>query len=75
MDNAPAIVGQLVEIPEQGYLYGVGNLILRVTAVRPSPDRDWVELTGHEISWNGKRIGMRAIVAKRAAIKLVRTPA
>jgi hypothetical protein len=61
--------GELIEIPEAGYLYGLGNLILRVTAVRPAPDREWVEVTGHEIAWNGKRLGMRAVVAKRSMIR------
>lgn len=78
MDNrtAPlAIVGELVEIPESGYKFGVGALVLRVTKVAPSPERAWVTLTGHEIGWDGKRVGTRSVIAKVDAIKLVRHPA
>ncbi len=78
MDNRTAptpIVGQLVEIPENGYLYGSGRLVLRVTAVRPAPDLGWIEVTGQEIGWDGTRIGARSVVALRSAIALVRHPA
>lgn len=71
----PQLVGELVEVPESGYLYGIGNLVLRVTAVEPMVDRAWVRLTGHEVAWNGQRVGLRAVVAQRSAITLVRHPA
>lgn len=70
-----AIVGELVEIPESGYKFGVGMIILRVTKVAPAPEPDWVTLTGHEIGWDGLRRGTRAVIAKRDAIRLVRHPA
>lgn len=71
----PAIVGELVEIPQDAYLYGLGALVLRVTEVTPAPDYGWVNVIGHEIGWDGKRVGTRSVVAKAAAIKLVRHPA
>lgn len=73
--SEPPIVGALVTIPEDGYKFGTGELVLRVTAMGPVSGQGWVRLTGHEIGWQGQRIGVRTVEALLAAVKLVRHPA
>jgi hypothetical protein len=71
----PAIVGELIEIPEAGYQFGTGILVLRVGKVTAAPDPGWIIITGVQIGWDGRRIGERSVVARRAAVTLVRHPA
>jgi hypothetical protein len=71
----PAIVGELIEVPESGYRYGTGRIVLRVGTVAAAPDPGWIIITGQQIGFDGRRIGERSVVALRAAVTLVRHPA
>lgn len=75
MANAPVIEGDLIEIPEPAYMFGTGTIVLRVIRVAPAPEVGWVTITGHQIGWDGQRVGTRSVVAKVDQIKLVRHPA
>ena len=64
-----SLAGELVEIPEDAYRYGVGSLKLRVITVESAPEDGWVVLVGHEIGWDGRRVALRSVVARESAIR------
>ena len=63
--NGPLKVG------EADYCYGLGDLILRVTAFVASdlPDPQWVTLRGVELTWNGREKSERQVLVRRSAIR------
>lgn len=68
--TGPPRPGQVIEIPEAHYMYGQGDLKLRVTWVpeRLHPQEEWVRLRGVEIRWNGEDGGPRDIFVRVAAL-------
>jgi hypothetical protein len=68
--KSPVNVGDLVRLKEPDYCYGVGDLVLRVTAV---PERltepDWIEIEGVQILWNGDRGNGRHVRARVSALR------
>jgi len=49
------VAGQVLTVPEAHYLYGTGDLTLRVTAVdpRPHPALEWLRVKGVQVLWDG----------------------
>jgi hypothetical protein len=69
--------GQVVTIPEQHYLYGTGELILRVTAVPVVLPRgaEWVAVRGVEVRWDGRDGPAREVLVRVAALpEITRSP-
>lgn len=57
--------GQVLKLPEALYLYGVGELTIRVTRVGMVgrlADGEWLPVAGVEIAWNGKELGVREVL-------------
>lgn len=68
----PIQPGQVLKIPEAHYLYGQGDLVLRVTevgTVQPAPDGDWLRLKGVQLAWNGVELGEREILVRLSGLK------
>jgi hypothetical protein len=62
--------GQVLKIPEDRYLYGVGELRLRVTdvgRVQRMPDGDWLAVKGVQIAWNGEELREREVLVRLSA--------
>jgi len=52
--------GDVLKIHEDNYRYGVGELVLRVTAIGGAlrlDDGDWLTVVGIQIAWNGADVG------------------
>ncbi len=50
--------GQIIEVPEWGYCFGVGTLTLEVQWVGPRYVRGgklWRQVKGRQVHWNGTR--------------------
>ena len=47
-------VGDVIEVKEADYKYGVGTLTITLTWVEESPD-EWVEVRGTSPHWQGER--------------------
>jgi len=64
------VVGDVVEIPEPDYCYGVGTLVMRVTAIRDSPARPgWAYLRGVQLADDGSEVKEREVLARLAAVR------
>jgi len=75
--NLPIKVGDIIRIAEADYCYGIGDLLLRVTALPPAktPDGgDWVYITGDELAWNGANKGQRQVLVRVSALFRERRP-
>ncbi len=69
--TAPIKPGDVVKIPEADYLYGLGDLVLRVTEppdVQRLPDGDWLRLTGIQLAWNGTELHERQVLVRLQAL-------
>jgi len=67
--------GQVLKIPEAHYLYGLGDLVLRVTevgTVQRMPDGDWLKLKGVQLAWNGTEMREREVLVRLSG--LIRQP-
>ncbi len=66
-------VGQVLRIPEAHYLYGSGELVLRVTHVDPGLDRypglEWVRVKGVEVGWDGSDGQPRDVMIRVAVLR------
>ncbi len=66
-------VGQVLRVPEAHYLYGNGELVLRVTEVDPGLDRypglEWVRVRGIEIRRDGSDGRPRDVMVRSAALQ------
>ena len=72
----PIQPGQVLEIPEDRYLYGVGELRLRVTEVgrvQRMLDGDWLHVKGVQIAWNGAELKEREVLVRLRAVSRRRT--
>ena len=59
--------GDILKIHENNYRYGVGELVLRVTAVREVQHRDdgaWLTVEGVQLAWNGAVVGERETLVR-----------
>jgi hypothetical protein len=70
----PALVlpGELLRIPEAHYLYGRGELVLRVTrtgAAVALTDGDWLAVTGIPVAWNGTDLPEREVLLRVAYLQ------
>jgi hypothetical protein len=68
----PVSVGDVLELAEQDYRFGVGPLTLRVTAllhVLPLPDGPWLYLRGVPIRWDGRHDEPRQVLVRLAALR------
>ncbi len=68
----PIQPGQVLKIPEAHYLYGLGDLVLRVTevgAVQRLPDGDWLKLKGVQLAWNGTELRERDVLVRLSGLK------
>ena len=72
--TTPVKVGDVIRVREPDYCYGLGDLVLRITAFVGSDvaDPEWVTLKGIELAWNGTDRGERVALVRRSAIRLVR---
>ena len=65
-------VGQVLRIPEAHYLYGTGDLVLRVTEVDPGLDRypglEWVRVKGVPVRSDGSEGEPREVMIRVAAL-------
>jgi hypothetical protein len=69
--TAPIQPGQVLKIPEVHYLYGLGDLVLRVTevgAVERLPDGDWLKLRGIQLAWNGTELQEREVLVRLSGL-------
>ncbi len=67
----PIQPGQVLKIPEAQYLYGLGDLVLRVTevgAVQRLPDGDWLKLKGVQVAWNGAELKERQVLVRLSGL-------
>jgi hypothetical protein len=66
-------VDQVLRVPEAHYLYGTGELVLRVTHVDSNLDRypglEWVRVKGIEILWDGSDGQERDVMIRVAALR------
>lgn len=53
--------GDVLEVPENAYLYGAGPVRLEVEVVVAAEPTEW-HIRGYEIMWNGDRIPRQFIV-------------
>lgn len=62
--------GQVIEIGEADYCYGVGTLKLRVTRVAPNqhPGLEWLRVIGTEVRWDGKDGDPRDVLVRVSAL-------
>ncbi|MFC4109171.1 hypothetical protein [Micromonospora zhanjiangensis] len=59
----------MVHLREADYLYGSGDLTLRVTQTSARlDDPEWVDLTGIRILWNGDRAGEMMVRVRVSAL-------
>lgn len=70
------VPGTLVELREADYLYGIGNIRLRLTAA-PNVNAlwnrvEWVSLSGIALRQDGYDAGPRNILARTMGIKVLR---
>lgn len=70
------VPGALVHLNEADYLYGIGDMRLRLSAapdVNALWDRvEWVALNGVELRQDGYEKGQRRVMARTTAIKVLR---
>jgi hypothetical protein len=61
-------VGQVLRVPEAHYLYGTGELVLRVTTVDPDLARytglEWAGVRGVEVRWDGSDGDQRHVMVR-----------
>lgn len=75
-------IGDVLRIPEEHYLYGVGTLTLRVTAVDANisrhPGLEWLQVRGVELHSNGTDGDVREVAVRVSALHypgaVTRTP-
>jgi len=59
-----------VKIAEADYLYGIGDLVLRVAetaSVQHLPDGDWLNVRGVQLAWNGAELRERQVLVRLGA--------
>ena len=69
--TAPVRPGDVLKIPEADYLYGIGDLVLRVTEVYSMQhllDGDWLALKGVQIAWNGAELKEREVLVRLSGL-------
>ena len=67
----PVRPGEVLRLREEDYMYGLGPLTLRVTAVhhvQRLPDGPWVFLRGVELAWCGRELDERDVLVRAAAL-------
>jgi hypothetical protein len=67
----PIRPGDVLRIPETDYLYGVGELLLRVTAepgTERLPDGEWLKVTGMQLARDGRDLRMRNVLVRLSAV-------
>ena len=68
----PVAVGDVLELAEEDYRFGVGPLTLRVTAllhVQQLTDGPWLYLRGIPIRWDGRDGEPRQVLVRLAALR------
>jgi hypothetical protein len=66
--------GDVIQVPDEHYLYGTETLTLRVTRVladlerRPGPE--WIRLRGVEIRWDGSEASEREVLVRAGALRI-----
>lgn len=63
--------GDVLRIHENNYRYGVGELVLRVTAVREVQhldDGDWLTVVGVQRAWNGADLSEREALVRLSSL-------
>jgi hypothetical protein len=68
--TAPVQPGNVLKIPEADYLYGVGELRLRVVAVggvEHLPDGQWLPVRGMELTRDGTELKERQVLLRLSA--------
>ncbi len=65
-------VGQVLRIPESHYLYGLGELRLRVTkvgSVQRLPDGDWLRVVGVQLGRDGSELREREVLVRVSGVR------
>jgi hypothetical protein len=63
--------GDVLKTHEDNYRYGLGELVLRVTAVRnvqQLADGDWLTVVGVQIGWNDADVGEREVLVRLSSL-------
>lgn len=64
----PDLIGQVVELPEPHYLFGLGPVRLRVTRVYPGVSHHhgvaWVTVDGDELGHRDASLGSRQVLVQ-----------
>lgn len=63
--------GDVLKIHEDNYRFGLGELVLRVTAVRSVqrlPDGDWLTVAGVQVGWKGADVGEREVLVRLSSL-------
>jgi hypothetical protein len=66
----PLKIGDVIEVDDNNYKYGTGQLILRVTTIgsrQHTADGDWVDLDGLELRADGTQLGAQP---RHAAVRV-----
>ena len=67
--------GEVLKIHEDNYRYGLGELVLRVTAIGSVlrlDDGDWLTVVGVQIAWNGVDVGELQVAVRLSSLILQR---
>ena len=67
-------VGDIIKVGEPDYCFGLGDLVLRITAFVASDvvDPEWVTLKGVALAWNGAEKDERCVLVRRSGIRPVK---
>ena len=66
----PVRMGDRLSLPEGDYRFGLGTLVIEVTALpQRRTDDGWLELHGLEIAWNGQRGDARIVWVRPEALR------
>lgn len=64
-------IGSVIKIAED-YLYGIGDLTLRVLSFAAAEDGPaWIKVRGIEIRWDGGERQERVVTVRRTGMRLV----
>jgi hypothetical protein len=69
--------GDVLKIHEDNYRYGVGELVLRVTAiggVTLLDDGPWLTVVGIQVAWNGADVGELQVAIRLSSLTPQRRP-
>jgi len=72
-------IGEILDLSDRDYKYGIGRLILKVTKISgrtAAADGEWVDLDGFELRSDGRQLGplLRHAAVRVSALRRWREP-